>query len=187
MSRRAGVASEMASTLVGPFRDESSSGVCPASNHEMFAMTDWPLRSYLELGALPSAVPCARLHAKHVLWEWGLKSFSDSVELVVSEFVTNGQRASAGLIGSRYHGEWRPGVPPIRLSLSSDKERVLVEVWDGDDRMPELQGDDLLAESGRGLLLVATLSTEWGTYRPEGTSGKCVWACVAETAGMTYE
>jgi len=32
---------------------------------------EWPLRSYLELGALPSAVPCARLHAKQVLWEWG--------------------------------------------------------------------------------------------------------------------
>jgi len=35
-------------------------------------MTDpWPLRSSLELGALSSAVPCARLHVKHVLWEWG--------------------------------------------------------------------------------------------------------------------
>jgi hypothetical protein len=33
---------------------------------------DWPLRSHLELGALPSAVPCARLHVRHMLWEWGL-------------------------------------------------------------------------------------------------------------------
>jgi len=31
----------------------------------------WPLRSSLELGALSSAVPCACLHVKHVLWEWG--------------------------------------------------------------------------------------------------------------------
>lgn len=139
-------------------------------------MNDWPLRSYLELGALPSAVPCARLHAKHRLWEWGLNGFSDSVELVVSELVTNAQKASAGLTGSRYGGRWTPGAPPIRLSLSSDKERVLVEVWDGDDRFPETQGNDLMAESGRGLLLVTTLSTEWGAYRPEGTSGKVVWA-----------
>lgn len=29
----------------------------------------WPLRSYLELGILPSAVPCARLHARNILWE----------------------------------------------------------------------------------------------------------------------
>ena len=34
---------------------------------------DWTRWSYLELGALPSAVPCARLHARQVLWEWGHK------------------------------------------------------------------------------------------------------------------
>jgi hypothetical protein len=32
----------------------------------------WPLRTFLELGALPGAVPCARLHARNVLGEWGL-------------------------------------------------------------------------------------------------------------------
>jgi hypothetical protein len=36
------------------------------------ASSDLPLHSYLELGAFPSAVPCARLHAKQVAWEWGL-------------------------------------------------------------------------------------------------------------------
>src|ERR1022692_636939 len=30
----------------------------------------WSLRSCLELGELPSAVPCARLHTRQVLWEW---------------------------------------------------------------------------------------------------------------------
>jgi anti-sigma regulatory factor (Ser/Thr protein kinase) len=139
-------------------------------------MTDWPLRSHLELGALPSAVPCARLHAKHVLWEWGLESFSDSVGLVVSELTTNAVAASAGLTGSRYSGRWQPGLPPVRLSLYSDKERVLLEVWDGDDRMPVAQGIDLEAESGRGLLLVESLCSGWGAYIPEGASGKVVWA-----------
>ena len=36
----------------------------------------WPLRSYLELGALPTAVPCARLHARHLVWEWGLNGLA---------------------------------------------------------------------------------------------------------------
>ena len=27
----------------------------------------WPLRSFLELGAFPGAVPCARLHARQML------------------------------------------------------------------------------------------------------------------------
>jgi hypothetical protein len=143
------------------------------------AQPDWPLRSYLELGALPSAVPCARLHAKEVLWEWRLEDFTHSVELLVSELVTNGVATSAGLSGSRYQDRWRAGVPPVRLWLYSDQRRVLIEVWDGDDRLPEPRDEDLLAESGRGLLLVATLSTEWGTRKLEGASGKVVWAYTA--------
>ena len=49
----------------------------------------WPLCSYLELGALPTAVPCARLHARHLLWEWGLNGLAADTELLVSELVTN--------------------------------------------------------------------------------------------------
>jgi hypothetical protein len=140
----------------------------------------WPLRSYLELGALPTAVPCVRLHVKHRLWEWELGCLSDTAELIVSELATNAQRASAGLVGSRYLGKWKPGVPPIRLWLYSDKERVLVQVWDGDHHMPERQAAALDDESGRGLLLVETLSVEWGSYVLEGTTGKITWALVAE-------
>lgn len=141
-------------------------------------MASWPLRSYLELGALPSAVPCARLHTKHLLWEWGLDQLSETVELVVSELTTNAQKASATLTGSRYWGQWRPGVPPIRLWICADKEHVLIQVWDADDRMPEPQGVDLEAESGRGLLLVDTLCAEWGAYVPEGGDGKVVWGII---------
>lgn len=31
---------------------------------------EWPLHSFLELGALDGAVPSARLHARYVLREW---------------------------------------------------------------------------------------------------------------------
>ena len=55
----------------------------------------WPLRSYLELGALPTAVPCARLHAVHVLRDWDLRDLSDDAALIVSELVTNAVTASA--------------------------------------------------------------------------------------------
>jgi hypothetical protein len=64
----------------------------------------------------------------------------------------------------------------VRLWLYSDKERVLIQVWDADDRMPEPQGMDLDAESGRGLLLVEALCAEWGAYVPEDGGGKVVWA-----------
>jgi anti-sigma regulatory factor (Ser/Thr protein kinase) len=59
-------------------------------------MTDpWPLRSSLELGALSSAVSCACLHVRHVLWEWGLKSLTERAELLVSELVTSAVNAAA--------------------------------------------------------------------------------------------
>jgi hypothetical protein len=110
-----------------------------------------------------------------VLWEWRLEELSDTVELVVSELVTNAQRASAGITGSRYNGRWIPGTPPVRFWLYAGKEQVLVQVWDGDDRLPEPQGIDLMAESGRGLLLVESLCAEWGAFVPEGGGGKVVW------------
>jgi histidine kinase-like protein len=141
-------------------------------------VTDWPIQSYLELGALPTAVPCARLHARQVIWEWGLQALSDQVELIVSELVTNALRVSEGLTGSRYAGRWTPGVPPLRLWLHSADKRVVIQVWDGSDKLPTQQVADVGAESGRGLLLVESMSTEWGSYQPDGSSGKVVWAVV---------
>src|ERR1700680_336795 len=50
----------------------------------------WQLRTLLELAALPGAVPCSRLHARHVLLEWGLSEIAENAELLLSELVTNG-------------------------------------------------------------------------------------------------
>jgi anti-sigma regulatory factor (Ser/Thr protein kinase) len=141
------------------------------------AQTRWPLRSYLELGALPTAVGCARLHSKQVLWEWGLAGLSETVELLVSEIVTNAVRASAALAALPHDGR-RAGVPAVQLRLSADRQRVLIQVWDGNDQKPARKSADLEAESGRGLLLVETLSAQWGCYVPEGRLGKVVWCMV---------
>ncbi len=130
----------------------------------------------LELGALPTAVPCARLHTKHVLREWNLPELADTAELIVSELVTNAVRASAGLMSSRYAGRWVPGVPPVRLWLVSDGQHIVIQVWDANEQMPARQDPAPDAERGRGLLLVESLSAEWGSYTPEMSSGKVVWA-----------
>jgi len=142
--------------------------------------TDWELRTFLELGALPTAVPCARLHTRQVLWEWHLDALSETAELIVSELVTNAVHASTGLTGSRRAGRWVPGTPPVRFWLASDRQRVLIQVGDASDRHPALQHTGPDAESGRGLLLVESLSAEWGSYLPERSSGKIVWAIVTE-------
>ena len=124
-------------------------------------------QSNLELGAYPSAVPCARLHARNVLYEWGVKAIADTVELIVSELVTNAVLASSGYQTAPY----------VRLRLRMGTDHVLVQVWDGNPQLPRQQPHDLDAESGRGLEIVATLSARWGA-QPQPFGGKIVWAMV---------
>ena len=130
----------------------------------------WPLRSYLELGALPTAVPCARLHVRHLLREWGLNGLATDSELLTSELVTNAVKATAGQQQAA-----------IRLRLSGDSARVLVEVWDADPQPPapkdlgEGGTPDPEEEGGRGLFLVAALSARWNWYLTEDPEGKVVW------------
>jgi anti-sigma regulatory factor (Ser/Thr protein kinase) len=132
---------------------------------EPLTTPDWPLRSRLELGAYPTAVPCARLHARHIALEWGLRALAEPTELLVSELATNAIRASAGLLS-----------PVIRLCLASDRHGIVVRVWDGNDEMPARRDTGPDSECGRGLLLVESLSTGWGAYRK--ASGKVVWAMI---------
>lgn len=128
----------------------------------------WPRRTYLELGAVPTAPSCARGHVRTVLLEWGLSGLSDTAELITSELVTNAVRASDGL---------NPGVAPVRLWLVRDRTSIVMHVWDGSDSMPVRQPPDPDLESGRGLAVVENLSSDWGAYRE--SAGKVVWARVS--------
>ncbi len=144
---------------------------------------EWPLQSYLELGALPTAVSCARLHARNVLWEWRMSALADTVELLVSELVSNAVvasgRASKGAVGGQDERQGAAGIPSVRFWLTSDRRTVLIQVWDTDQRMPVRQNPEPMAEGGRGLMLVDQLSTDWGSYVLAGLSGKIVWATAA--------
>jgi anti-sigma regulatory factor (Ser/Thr protein kinase) len=135
---------------------------------------EWPLHSFLELGALDGAVPSARLHARHVVREWGLAALADDTELVVSELVTNGVQASRAMTHAA-----------IRLWLVSDRIQVMVCVWDASPRPPVRMDAAEEAENGRGLLLVEAVSTRWGWFpaAPGSPSaddghGKIVWSVV---------
>jgi hypothetical protein len=63
-------------------------------HQELVRMREWPLRSHLELRALPVSVRSARLHAKNILHEWRMAALADTVELLVSEIITNAVCAS---------------------------------------------------------------------------------------------
>jgi hypothetical protein len=147
----------------------------------------WPFQSRLELGPLPGAVPCARLHARLVLSEWGQASLGDSVELIVSELMTNALRASTDTVEGRpgYGADGRQ--QPLGLRLASDRRQVLVEVWDGVTAPPAPGQVSHDGETGRGLLMVEAVSSRWGYYyparRPPGTAPderatKVVWALI---------
>lgn len=163
---------------------EQGSGVLPGLLDQEEAATalpaEWRLTSFVELGALPGAVPCARLHARQVVWEWGLGALTGTVELVASELVTNSVQASEALAVSRYDGSGRPETLPIRLWLQSDGQHVLIHVWDGAPDLPLRQAPDLDAEHGRGLLLVEAMSERYGSYLLESGNGKVVWALCTE-------
>jgi anti-sigma regulatory factor (Ser/Thr protein kinase) len=126
----------------------------------------WPLQDFLELGALAGAVPCARLHARQVLREWGLTSLGESTELLVSELITNAVKASRAVMHAS----------PVRLWLVSDLARILILVWDASPQPPVRVNASGEAENGRGLMLVEAISERWGWYARDGGAGKFVWA-----------
>jgi anti-sigma regulatory factor (Ser/Thr protein kinase) len=129
--------------------------------------SSWPLRDFIEFGALPGAVPCARYHTRLVLREWRLTELADSAELLVSELMTNAITANqATSIGS-----------PVRLWLLADHARLLILVQDDSPHSPARTTPSTDAERGRGLLLVDAISNRWDWYipQPPGT-GKVTWA-----------
>jgi hypothetical protein len=142
----------------------------------------WPLQSRLELAALPSAVPCVRLHARQLLWEWRLAALAETIELLVSEIATNAVNASAAAVSGQSGGPHPGGLPVLQLFLASDRRDVLVQIWDSSRETPLRQDMAMEAESGRGLLLVEHLSAQWGCYLPEASAGKVIWALVAQAA-----
>jgi anti-sigma regulatory factor (Ser/Thr protein kinase) len=126
----------------------------------------WPLQDFLELGAALSAVPCARLHARQVLREWGIAGLADSAGLLVTELVANAVKASGGMAQ----------VSGVRLWLLSDAAQILILVWDAIPQPPVLTDVTDDAEQGRGLRIVEAVSEQWGWYA--SGNGKFVWAIV---------
>jgi anti-sigma regulatory factor (Ser/Thr protein kinase) len=131
----------------------------------MTAGTAAHLSSTLELAPLDTAASCARLHAVAVLKEWGLRALADDAALIVSELVTNAADASI-VMRER---------PPIALRLHTDGTTLVIEAWDQSPLDPKPYDADDDDEFGRGLAVVAALSTRRGCERTDYRR-KRVWA-----------
>ena len=114
----------------------------------------------LELLGGVEAAPRARAFASGVLTSWRFPTeLHDLGVLAASELVAN----------SLQHG-----TPPMRLRLRRTDRRLIVEVTDGDDHLPRRRRAEPADESGRGIAIVATIATNWGSRRTPG-GGKAVW------------
>ena len=92
------------------------------------------------------------------------------VELLSSELITN----------AVVHTQ-----APSTVCVSWNGEQLRVEVTDIDPQLPAACTDpaELLAESGRGLVLVRALAAEWGA-QPD-PAGKRVWFAVGTNSRLT--
>ncbi|MFI9308727.1 SpoIIE family protein phosphatase [Streptomyces triculaminicus] len=119
-----------------------------------------------DLPADPSLVSSIRSAVTGRLSEWGLDELGFSIELLLSELVTNAIRYGTG---------------PISVRLLYDRT-LTCEVADTSSTSPHLRQAATTDEGGRGLFLVAQLSQSWGTRYVPG--GKVIWAeCALEMPG----
>ncbi|MFJ6776929.1 ATP-binding protein [Kitasatospora sp. NPDC091257] len=66
----------------------------------------------------------------------------------------------------------------VRFQLSPD-DTLRIEVHDADGEKPSPRCPSTTTETGRGLLLVRELATQWGCCPREGGIGKFVWCHIS--------
>lgn len=117
-------------------------------------------RPSIQLSAEPISVTRGRHFVRDVLLDWGLPRLVDDAQLCTSELVANAVRhARTDLV----------------LSVGTRAGAVIISIEDGEPelRRPVPASSDALAEHGRGLHIVAAISSDWGVTTAAG--GKVIW------------
>jgi anti-sigma regulatory factor (Ser/Thr protein kinase) len=135
-----------------------------------FANAPLPVRQHqcrIPLMADLAAAAVARSVVEDAIRAWRVPVDQDVAVLLTSELVTN-----AVTHGSPTAGTF------VFLTIACDASGLRVDVHDGSGDLPVLDtglSDEAPAEAetGRGLLLVTSLSAEWGFYRTP--TGKAVY------------
>ena len=112
----------------------------------------WPLEHEL------TSVGRARGLATAQAGAWGLGDLADTVELLVSELVTNALRHARG---------------PVRMNLRVAQAHLRCEVEDISSRAAVRRVADTDAEGGRGMEILDLLSDAWGSDLT--ATGKTTW------------
>ncbi len=109
----------------------------------------------------------ARRQARKTLTEWGVPEEGiDDVSVILAEPFSN----------ALIHGT---GETTISLCLNSGAGMLTGAVEDAGAGRPRVRSTGPSAVHGRGLTMVAQLSTRWGVVRHAGDRGKSVWFAYA--------
>ena len=107
----------------------------------------------------PAVVAEARSQVRAAICAWEVPVDLSVAVLLTSELVTNAIRHEPG--------------ETVMLVITCSRDQLRVDVHDTSRSLPVLVDAPADAETGRGLMLVATLSAEWGVYRTP--AGKAVY------------
>jgi anti-sigma regulatory factor (Ser/Thr protein kinase) len=116
-----------------------------------------PRRTSLKAG--PAAAAGARSWLREAIQAWEVPVDPDIAILLISELVTNALQHEAG--------------ETIAVTATCVCDQLCVAVQDSSPCLPVLRDAPAEAEAGRGLMLVARLSDQWGCYRTP--AGKAVY------------
>jgi anti-sigma regulatory factor (Ser/Thr protein kinase) len=117
----------------------------------------------VRLTAQPAAAPEARGQVLAAIRAWRVPVDPSVAVLLTSELVTNAIGHEAG--------------QTVTLAITCSYGQLRVDVHDTSPSLPMLVEAPADAETGRGLMLVATLSDTWGIYRTP--AGKAVYFTLA--------
>jgi anti-sigma regulatory factor (Ser/Thr protein kinase) len=117
----------------------------------------------IALAAGPKAAAEARQQVRTAICAWHIPVDPEVAVLLASELVTNAIRHEAS--------------GTVMLTITCICDQLRVDVHDTSRRAPVPVDAPADAETGRGLMLVATLATDWGYHRT--SLGKAVYFTLA--------
>ena len=117
----------------------------------------------VRLPAGPIAAPEARSRVRAVIRAWDVPVDPGVAVLLTSELVTNAIRHEAD--------------ETVTLAITCPCAQLRIDVHDTSRLLPVLMEVPAAAEAGRGLMLVAALSDQWGVYPTP--AGKAVYFTLA--------
>lgn len=124
---------------------------------------NWIRRTVLTVSQSgPSEISGARRRLENLLHDWSDEEQTEGAVLLLSEVLANVHMHTEG-----------DATVVIQIGGSRGERLLRIEVTDPSDELPHRKDPGEMGSSGRGLLLLGTLSDRWGVD-PKG-EGKTVW------------